>query len=125
MSVSIYTPPGSVIVNPPGTPMMPVVSWPTPASIVYPTALSSTQLNASVGVPGAFAYTPPLGTVLSPDTNVLTVVFVPTDPILLASTATTIITVLPITEFCNIIVDLFDMGYEPEANIPIIVMTPT
>ena len=34
----------------------PSITWTPPASIVYGTALGSTQLNASAGVPGTFAY---------------------------------------------------------------------
>ena len=43
----------------------PVITWPTPADIVYGTALSATQLNATTAVPGTFVYTPAAGTVLS------------------------------------------------------------
>jgi hypothetical protein len=58
----------------------PIVSWPSPASITYGIALTSTQLDATSTVPGTFAYTPPAGTVLSPGANqVLSVVFTPTD----------------------------------------------
>ena len=39
----------------------PVVTWPTPAPIVYGTALDGTQLNASSIVPETFAYTPASG----------------------------------------------------------------
>ncbi len=45
------------------TPRTPVITWPTPADIVYGTALGPTQLNATANVPGAFAYTPPAGTI--------------------------------------------------------------
>ena len=43
----------------------PVITWPTPADIVYGTALSATQLNATTTVPGTFVYTPAAGTVLN------------------------------------------------------------
>src|SRR5205814_6331529 len=43
----------------------PVITWSTPADIIYGTALSATQLNASASVLGTFVYTPPSGTVLS------------------------------------------------------------
>ena len=36
----------------------PVITWATPADIVYGTALSATQLNATTSVPGTFVYTP-------------------------------------------------------------------
>jgi len=55
------------------------LSWANPAAIVYGTALSSTQLNATASVPGIFAYTPPAGTVLLAGTQTLSVVFTPTD----------------------------------------------
>ena len=42
----------------------PTLTWPTPADIVYGTALSATQQNASSSVAGTFVYTPPIGTVL-------------------------------------------------------------
>ena len=40
-------------------PYTPVLSWATPGDIVYPTALSGTQLDAAADVSGSFAYTPP------------------------------------------------------------------
>src|SRR5262249_55862160 len=43
----------------------PTVTWPTPSDIVYGTALSAAQLNATSSVPGTFTYTPPAGTVLN------------------------------------------------------------
>jgi hypothetical protein len=59
--------------------VVPVVSWAAPAAITYGTALSATQLNATASVPGAFAYTPSLGTVLSAGSQTLSVTFTPTD----------------------------------------------
>jgi hypothetical protein len=50
-----------------------------PAAITYPAALSATQLDATASVRGAFSYTPPVGTVLSPGTQDLTAVFTPAD----------------------------------------------
>ena len=50
----------------------PTISWATPNDIAYGTALGSTQLDASVSVPGpdptigTITYVPPVGTVLSP-----------------------------------------------------------
>lgn len=54
------------------------INWPSPAPITYPTALSGTQLNATVSVPGpsaagALTYSPAAGTVLNAGTNTLTV----------------------------------------------------
>jgi len=58
----------------------PVVSWSNPADIVYGTALSGTQLNASCTVLGGFTYTPASGTVLGVGNGqTLSVQFVPAD----------------------------------------------
>src|SRR5919205_302594 len=56
------------------------ITWPTPSDIVYGTALSATQLNATANVPGTFTYSPAAGTVLNAGANqTLPVTFVPTD----------------------------------------------
>ncbi len=48
----------------------PPLIWSTPANIVYGTALSSTQLNASSSIAGTFTYpSNPVGTVLSKGNN--------------------------------------------------------
>jgi len=58
----------------------PTITWNNPADIVYGTALSSTQLNATASVPGTFAYTPAANTVLNPGSaQTLHVDFTPTD----------------------------------------------
>ena len=58
----------------------PVITWPTPASIVSGTALSSKQLNATANVPGTFTYTPPSGSVLpAGNGQTLSVLFTPTN----------------------------------------------
>jgi hypothetical protein len=63
----------------------PVITWSNPADIVYGTALSGTQLNATaswLGAPvaGSFVYTPPAGTVLNAGSRqTLHVDFTPTD----------------------------------------------
>ncbi|MDB5320798.1 MAG: hypothetical protein JWN40_2429 [Phycisphaerales bacterium] len=58
----------------------PTITWPAPADIVYGTALSSTQLNATANVPGTFTYSPAAGTILTGGNNQpLSVSFVPTD----------------------------------------------
>jgi hypothetical protein len=69
----------------------PTITWPVPADIVYGTALSSMQLDATasytangntVSVAGTFTYSPPKGTVLSAGYNQrLSVSFTPTDAI--------------------------------------------
>lgn len=60
---------------------MPTLNWETPDPISYGTALSGTQLNATVlgGIPGTFAYDPAAGTVLTAGTHKLTVTFTPDD----------------------------------------------
>jgi hypothetical protein len=57
----------------------PVITWSAPATITNGTALSAAQLNATASVPGSFAYSPSLGTVLSAGAHALTAVFTPTD----------------------------------------------
>ena len=44
----------------------PTISWSNPANIVYGTALSGTQLDATANVPGIFTYTPAAGTGQTP-----------------------------------------------------------
>src|SRR4030095_12542098 len=58
----------------------PAITWPTPADIVYGTALSAMQLNASANVAGTFAYAPAAGTVLNAGNGqTLSVTFTPED----------------------------------------------
>jgi len=57
----------------------PVISWPAPAAIIYGTALSSTQLDATASVPGTFVYTPAAGAILAAGSQTLSVAFTPTD----------------------------------------------
>ena len=58
----------------------PIVTWSPPADIVYGTALSVTQLNATASVPGTFVYTPVAGTVLLAGTaRTLSVTFTPAE----------------------------------------------
>jgi hypothetical protein len=59
--------------------VVPVITWPAPAAITYPTPLSGAQLNATANVPGAFVYTPAAGTVLTANIRTLSVRFTPTD----------------------------------------------
>ena len=74
----------------------PHITWPTPAAITSGTALSSKQLDASSGVGGTFAYTPPAGTVLSAGTHTLSVTLTPTDGTdYTTATATVTLTVNP------------------------------
>jgi hypothetical protein len=57
----------------------PPITWATPAPIIYPTALSATQLDATSTVLGTFAYTPAAGTVPSAGTSTLSVTLTPND----------------------------------------------
>jgi hypothetical protein len=57
----------------------PTITWSQPASIVYGTLLSSTQLNATADVAGTFMYSPAAGTKLPAGTQTLSVTFTPTD----------------------------------------------
>jgi hypothetical protein len=60
--------------------LYPAVAWNNPADIVYPTLLSSTQLNATASVTGTFTYDPPAATLLDAGTGIeLAVTFVPND----------------------------------------------
>ena len=60
---------------------LPVITWATPSSIVYGTALSATQLNATASVAGTLVYNPAAGTVLDAGARTLSVAFTPTDEV--------------------------------------------
>jgi parallel beta-helix repeat protein len=81
------------------TPATPIVTWADPADITYPTSLSSTQLNATADVPGAFDYTPLAGTVLDVGNGqLLSVLFTPADSSNYATASAQVqINVLPAT----------------------------
>jgi hypothetical protein len=84
--------------TPPGCPLNPTLTWPTPGSITYGTPLGPSQLNAAASstlisglqgsgstgllttasLPGTFAYTPDVGAVLSAGPQTLSAVFTPT-----------------------------------------------
>jgi hypothetical protein len=56
------------------------ITWAKPADVVYGTALSSTQLDATESIPGTFTYTPSAGTILHAGAGqTLSVNFTPTD----------------------------------------------
>jgi Flp pilus assembly CpaE family ATPase len=57
----------------------PAITWPRPAAIVYGTALSAAQLNATTPVAGRFAYIPSVGAVLGAGTHTPSVTFIPAD----------------------------------------------
>lgn len=78
----------------------PVITWANPAPITYGTALSSNQLNATANVLGSFAYNPTNGAVLNAGTNLLSVIFTPTDTvdyISVAKTVTLVVSREPLT----------------------------
>ena len=59
---------------------IPVITWAAPSAITFGTALSAAQLNASASVPGAWSYTPSIGTQLAAGGGQpLSVTFVPND----------------------------------------------
>lgn len=78
--VSIYAAAGLGTGSPAPVQGTPVISWPTPGAIVYGTALSGAQLNASSNVAGTFAYTPAAGSVPGAGSQTLSVTFTPADP---------------------------------------------
>jgi len=61
--------------------LTPQVVWTNPAAISYGIPLGTNQLNATADVPGAFVYTPGLGTFLTAGTNTLSTIFTPSDPV--------------------------------------------
>ena len=72
--------------------------WPTPAPIVYGTALSGLQLDATSTVPGTFAYSPAAGTVLTVGQQLLQATFMPADTVHYSTAkASVTLTVLPVT----------------------------
>jgi len=61
-------------------PVPATLTWAAPTAIIYGTALSSVQLNATANVPGTFAYNPPLSSVLNAGAGqTLSVTFTPDD----------------------------------------------
>ncbi len=79
--------------------IQPTIIWNNQAGIVYGTALSTTQLNATASVPGTFAYTPPAGSILNAGNGqALSVLFTPADPLTYSTaTASVVINVLKAT----------------------------
>ncbi|MEI8090525.1 MAG: MBG domain-containing protein [Opitutaceae bacterium] len=57
----------------------PTITWATPSTISYGTALSATQLNPTASTPGVFTYSPGSGTIPNVGTNTLSAAFTPTD----------------------------------------------
>lgn len=82
-------------------PAVPAITWASPASIAYGTALSATQLNATANVPGEFVYTPASGTVLAVGTHTLTTSFTPTDTVNYATASATTTLVVAFVVFTD------------------------
>jgi hypothetical protein len=73
----------------------PLIGW-MPSPLTYGMPLGPDQLNASANVPGVFAYTPGLGTLLPAGSHTLIVDFVPDDSVhFVPTTATVTLTVTP------------------------------
>jgi hypothetical protein len=76
------------------------VTWTNPSPIVYGTALTSNQLNATANVPGDFTYMPTNSTALNSGTNALVVIFTPVDNVdyvTATNTVDLIVTPAPLT----------------------------
>ncbi len=70
----------------------PVITWSNPADIIYGTALSGTQLNATTPVAGAFAYVPASGSAINAGNGqILSVTFTPSDTTNYNSTTTSVV----------------------------------
>lgn len=84
------------------------LNWPTPDPVVYGTVLGAGQLNASCDIPGAFEYSPGVGTILpAGERHALQVDFVPADPgNHLGATATVFLTVIRAEQ----VITFFDPG---------------
>ena len=102
--------------------LVPAITWTNPAPIVYGTALSSAQLNASADIGGSFAYTPAAGAVLPAGSNqVLTAIFTPADP----TTATGATNTVMLTVFKANQTIAFDPIPAQTVNAPPILLTAT
>jgi hypothetical protein len=55
----------------------PAINWATPAAIIYGTALSAVQLNATTTVAGTFVYAPAVGTIPAAGVDTLSATFNP------------------------------------------------
>ncbi len=74
----------------------PVLEWASPAPITYGAALTYGQLNAWANVAGSFAYSPTNGAVLNAGTNLLSVIFTPSNTVTFsAASGTVALVVLP------------------------------
>ena len=81
------------------TQVKPTISWATPVPVLYGTALSATQLNATASVPGTFTYSPAAGTIPAVGTDSLTATFTPTNSTTYSTaTATVSLVVHPVNQ---------------------------
>jgi uncharacterized repeat protein (TIGR03803 family) len=84
--------PATMTVSVAAVPDNPTITWATPAPIVYGTPLSGVQFNATASVPGSFAYTSVIGTVLhAAFGQLLSVSFTPDDTVNYNSTTATVL----------------------------------
>jgi hypothetical protein len=68
----------------------PTITWAAPAAIIYGTALSATQLNATASVPGSLVYSPAIGNVPAAGNRTLSATFTPTDTVNYATATATV-----------------------------------
>ncbi|MDR3723311.1 MAG: Ig-like domain repeat protein [Terracidiphilus sp.] len=87
----------------------PVIAWSTPANVIYGTALSATQLNATAAVgatniPGTFVYAPAAGSILTVGAHSLSTTFTPTDSVhYTTATGSSAITVINATPTVTVV----------------------
>lgn len=74
---AVFTP--TLAAAPPDWNLLPAITWAAPATIVYGTALSANQLDATSIVPGTFVYTPEQGSILNAGSQTLSLAFTPSD----------------------------------------------
>jgi hypothetical protein len=80
----------------------PLLTWNTPAPIIYGTPLGSAQLNATTPVPGTFVYSPAAGATEAGGSDKLSVTFTPTDAVDYGTaTASVMLQVNPATPAIN------------------------
>jgi hypothetical protein len=83
--------------------LRPTVTWPIPAAITYGTALSTTQLDATTNVPGAFGYAPGVGAVPGLGAQTISTTFTPSDlTSYQLTTASVVLTVNSVSNSCPV-----------------------
>lgn len=102
-----------------------VIHWEAPAPVVYPTALSNSQLNATSSVSGTLTYSPSAGTILPPGHQTLNATFTPADIVnYLPANASVALTVVPATLPVNISADLTRAFIQNPVEVRVIVPSP-